>query len=80
MSNSAERPAEDAYERDNDSSPVTGTFTDNSYAKETSPGLRDHIPVQGDNQRFEDPMQPPYSNSEEQLGKSQSIGLIVSGR
>jgi len=70
MSNRAERNAEDAYERDNDPSPVSGTFLDNSYAKETNSSLRDRIPVQWDNQRFEDPMQPPYSNSQEQLGKS----------
>ena len=68
MSNRAERIAEDEYERKNDPSPVTGTFTDSSYAKETKSSLRDQIPVQGDSQRLEDPMQPPYSNSHQQLG------------
>lgn len=70
MSNRAERTAEDAYERDNDSSPVSGTLKDNSYAKETNPGLRDQIPVQGDDQRFEDPIQPPYL-----ITRSSSVSL-----
>lgn len=70
MSNRAERIAEDDYERNNDPSPVTASFTDDSYAKETRSGLRDQVPVQGDNERFEDPIQPPHSNSDRQLGKS----------
>lgn len=71
MSNPAERTAEDQYEENNDSSPVTGDFTDNSYANETNPNLRDQVPVQGDNAQIEDPMQPPYSNSDQQLGMSE---------
>ncbi|KAJ5472660.1 hypothetical protein N7530_006661 [Penicillium desertorum] len=67
MSNRAERVAEDNYERKNDPSPVTGTFRDDSYAKETNPNLRGQVPVQGDNQQFDDPMQPPYSNTDQQL-------------
>ncbi|KAJ5676759.1 uncharacterized protein N7477_002392 [Penicillium maclennaniae] len=67
MSNRSERVAEDRYERDNDSSPVTGTFADDTYAQETDPSLRDKVPVQGDDQQIEDPMQPPYSNSDQQL-------------
>jgi hypothetical protein len=69
MSNRAERVAEDNYERKNDPSPVTGTFRDDSYAKETNPNLRGQVPIQGDNQQFDDPMQPPYSNTDQQLGK-----------
>lgn len=70
MSNPAERIAEDTYERNNDSSPVTASFTDDSYAKETRSSLKDQVPVQGDNEQLEDPIQPPYSNSDQQLGKS----------
>lgn len=69
MSNRVEREAEDAYEAENDASPVTGTVTDNSYVAETNPALRDTVPVQPDEQQVEDPMQPPYSNSDQQLGE-----------
>lgn len=69
MSNPAERIAEDDYESNNDSSPVTGSFTDNSYVKETRSSLKDHVPVQRDNDQLDDPIQPPYSNSAQQLGK-----------
>lgn len=79
MSNRAERIAEDNYERDNDSSPVTGTFTDDSYAEDTNSNLRDQVPVHGDDQQFEDPMQPPYSNSDQQLGKTITFTLTVLG-
>ncbi|EKV10253.1 histone chaperone domain-containing protein [Penicillium digitatum] len=67
MSNAAERIAEDNYERENDPSPVTEDFAENSYAKEPKSYLRDQVPVQPDEQSFEDPIQPPYSNSDEQL-------------
>ena len=68
MSNPIEREAEDLYERDNDPSPVTGTVTDNDYVGETNPDYKDTVPVQEDEQPVEDPVQPPYSNSNEQLG------------
>lgn len=68
MSNRLEREAEDRYEAQNDPSPVSGRVSDNTYAHETRSGLRDYIPVQGDNQSFEDPIQPPYSNTDQQLG------------
>lgn len=68
MSNPIEREAEDRYERDNDPSPVTGTATDNDYVGETNPDYQDTVPVQEDEQPVEDPVQPPYSNSNEQLG------------
>ena len=76
MSNRVEREAEDAYEAENDASPVTGTVMDNSYVAETNPALRDTVPVQPDEQQVEDPMQPPYSNSDQQLGKSLSSPLL----
>lgn len=69
MSNRTERVAEDNYERENDPSPVAGTFRDDSYAKVTNPNLKGQVPVQGDNQQFDDPMQPPYSNTDQQLGR-----------
>jgi hypothetical protein len=70
MSNPAERIAEDNYERENDASPVPGNVIDSSYAEEPNPNLRDKVPIQPDDQSFEDPMQPPYSNSDQQLGKT----------
>lgn len=75
MSNPAEREAEDSYERDNDASPVTESFADDSYAREPNPNLRDRVPVQPDNEDYDDPMQPPRSNTDEQLGKHQRINL-----
>jgi hypothetical protein len=69
MSNRIEREAEDSYERENDPSPVTGSFTENSYVGEANPDLQNTVPVQNDEDPVEDPMQPPYSNSDEQLGR-----------
>lgn len=68
MSNSLEREAEDNYEAENDASPVPGDVYDNSYVRETQPELRNQAPVQSDQETYDDPMQPPYSNSNEQLG------------
>lgn len=70
MSNPVEREAEDNYEAENDASPVPSSFVDNSYARETNPNLQNNVPVQVDEQEVEDPMAPPYSNSDEQLGMS----------
>ncbi|CDM30857.1 hypothetical protein DTO013E5_497 [Penicillium roqueforti] len=75
MSNPAERIAEDNYERDNDPSPVTGTFADDSYVEETDPSLRAQVPVQGDEQPFDDPIQPPYSNSDQQLERDENEAI-----
>jgi len=58
MSNHADRIADDDYEEVDD------------YAKETDPSLKDQVPVQGDDEQIEDPIQPPYSDSDQQLGKS----------
>lgn len=68
MSNRAEREAEDRYEAMNDPSAVSGSFTDNTYAKEPRSGLKGQIPVQRDEASYNDPMQPPYSNTDQQLG------------
>ncbi|GFF44747.1 hypothetical protein IFM61606_01893 [Aspergillus udagawae] len=67
MSNRAEREAEDSYEAENDASPVSADVIDNSYTGETRPELRNQVPVQPDQAPYEDPMQPPYSNTDEQL-------------
>ncbi|KAJ5905496.1 uncharacterized protein N7473_002412 [Penicillium subrubescens] len=75
MSNPIEREAEDLYERDNDPSPVTGTVTDNDYVGETNPDYKDTVPVQEDEQPVEDPVQPPYSNSNEQLEQDEKEAI-----
>ncbi|KAJ9492627.1 hypothetical protein VN97_g578 [Penicillium thymicola] len=67
MSNPTERAAEDNYERENDPAPVTEDFVENSYVREPKSNLRNQLPVQEDEQSYEDPMQPPYSNSDQQL-------------
>lgn len=74
MSNRMEREAEDIYEDENDISPVSGGFSDNSYAHETKSGMRDTIPVKRDDDVEESEMHPPYSNSDEQLGKRKLAG------
>lgn len=69
MSDRYEREAEDLYEAENDRSPVTSNLNDSSYAtKEAS-----KIPVQKDSQTYHDPVQPPYSNSNQQLGMLRKI-------
>lgn len=56
---------------------MNGSFTDDSYAKETHSSLKNQIPVQKDNERLEDPIEPPYSNSDQQLGKSKLTNIAV---
>lgn len=68
MSNRVEREAEDNYEAENDASPVSGDVPDDTYMRETRSELRNVVPVQRDQQEYDDPMQPPYSNSDNQLG------------
>lgn len=68
MSNHLEREAEDIYEQQNDASPVPADVSDNSYTRGTRRELKDQVPVQSDQEQVDDPMQPPYSNSDEQLG------------
>jgi hypothetical protein len=68
MSNPEEREAEDRYEAENDPSPVH-TPSDNAYVFETKRNLGSIVPVQRDEADYEDPVQPPYSNTDEQLGK-----------
>ncbi|RHZ72773.1 hypothetical protein CDV55_107032 [Aspergillus turcosus] len=68
MSNRAEREAEDNYEAENDdAAPVSADVVDNSYVGETRRELRNEVPVQPDQADYEDPMQPPYSNTDQQL-------------
>lgn len=68
MSNPEEREAEDRYEAENDPSPVPGTPPpDDSYVRDTNPNWTNR--VQPDDAPYDDPVQPPYSNSDEQLGK-----------
>lgn len=77
MSNRAEREAEDRYEAMNDPSAVSGSFTDNTYAKEPRSGLKGQIPVQRDEASYNDPMQPPYSNTDQQLGMFYLLKYLV---
>ncbi|KAJ5481548.1 hypothetical protein N7475_000360 [Penicillium sp. IBT 31633x] len=72
MSNRVEREAEDLYESQNDPSvPVSEDFTDNSYAVESEGG----VPVLRDNETYDDPMQPPFSNSDQQLAQDEGEAL-----
>jgi hypothetical protein len=68
MSTREEREAEDNYEAENDPAPVPSTPIDNSYVGETNADLAKFAPVQRDEDAYDDPVQPPYSNSDEQLG------------
>lgn len=80
MSNRTEREAEDNYERENDPSPVSGDVIDNSYLRETRSVLKaeDQLPVIPDEADYDDPMQPPYSNSDQQLGVSPPFHSLLS--
>ncbi|KAL5334542.1 hypothetical protein BJX70DRAFT_12671 [Aspergillus crustosus] len=72
MSNRTERTAEDAYEDENDRSPVASDYHDNDYAHETGgKGFSMGIPVQKDEAAYDDPMQPPFSNSNQQLERDE---------
>ena len=70
MSNPAERETDDRYEAENDPSPVSGNVVDDSFTRETRSELRapDQMPVIPDEEGYDDPMQPPYANTNEQLG------------
>lgn len=78
MANQVEREAEDNYEAENDASPVTSYFVDNSYARETKPELSDNAPIQTDEQPVEDPVVPYEANTDEQLGMivSEKLGEL----
>ena len=77
MSSHIDRDAEDLYEQQNDRSPVSGDVLDDSYARETRRELNEAVPVQRDQQYIEDPMQPPSSNSNSQLGMFFSLRLLT---
>jgi hypothetical protein len=68
MTTRQEREAEDSYERDNDASPVPGDVHDDSYIFDTKGPVSNRVPVQADQVDYDDPMQAPYSNTNEQLG------------
>jgi hypothetical protein len=69
MSNPKEREADDSYEANNDPAPLPSTLIDNSYAGDTYRDLAGTVPIQRDEDGYDDPIQPPYSNSDEMLGK-----------
>jgi hypothetical protein len=75
MSNPTEREAEDRYEAENDPSPIPSTPIDNSYVGDTHRDLVDTVPVQRDEDDYDDPIQPPYSNSDDMLGKGFSVEI-----
>ncbi|PYH94934.1 hypothetical protein BO71DRAFT_378456 [Aspergillus ellipticus CBS 707.79] len=84
MSDRYEREAEDIFEDQNESSPVSGAFRDSTYAHETKTGLRGQIPIQDDDDVFEDPMQPPFSNTDQQLAQDENEAIdqsnVIPGR
>ncbi|KAL4805987.1 hypothetical protein BDV18DRAFT_160846 [Aspergillus unguis] len=77
MTTRREREAEDAYERENDySGHVTSEWQGNSYAHEAGGrGFRGGIPVQADDAAFDDPMQPPFSNTDQQLAQDEDEAI-----
>lgn len=72
MTSRPEREAEDSYERDNDASPITGDIHDDSYIFDNRGAMSNQLPVQADEVDYDDPMQAPYSNSNDQLGMLRS--------
>lgn len=76
MTSRLEREAEDNYEAENDASPVPGDQGDNSYIQEPRREIRSQVSIQSNQDYVEDPMQPPYSNSNEQLGMLFCIDII----
>lgn len=72
MSNRAERAAEDEYEADyDDYNPIEEEDEIAPTAYVYEPGDRGFtmgVPVQRDEARHAHPMQPPFSNTEAQLG------------
>lgn len=65
MSTREEREGDDSYEATNDEAPIPSSPVDDSYTT----GAGEPMPVQKDGTEYEDPMQPPESNSDEQLGE-----------
>lgn len=64
MTTPIEREGDDSYEATNDEAPVPSSPVDDSYTTSATEAM----PVQRDGDDFADPMQPPESNSDEQLG------------
>ncbi|KAJ5595391.1 uncharacterized protein N7459_001599 [Penicillium hispanicum] len=71
MANREEREAEDAYERENDRSPVTQAEPDDSYMDERDPNLEASVPVQSDTAPLEDPVRPFYADTDQQLAEDE---------
>ncbi|KAL4917946.1 hypothetical protein BDW62DRAFT_201274 [Aspergillus aurantiobrunneus] len=71
MSNLAERAAEDAYEAENDYYPASDE-DQNTYAYQSgNQGFTMRVPVQRDETNIEDPMQPPFSDTDQQLAQDE---------
>lgn len=64
MTTLIEREGDDSYEATNDEAPIPSSPVDDSYTTSATEAM----PVQRDESDFADPMQPPESNSDEQLG------------
>lgn len=67
------RAADDRYEAQNDpKTEVSGDINDDSYVRSGDKT----IPVQKDSAPVEDPIQPPQSNSDAQLGKTDNYLVL----
>ncbi|OJJ55288.1 hypothetical protein ASPSYDRAFT_49471 [Aspergillus sydowii CBS 593.65] len=75
MSNRAERAAEDEYEAENDDYiPIEedDEIAPTSYVYEPGDrGFTMGVPVQRDEARYADPIQPPFSNTDAQLARDE---------
>ncbi|OJJ82981.1 uncharacterized protein ASPGLDRAFT_437485 [Aspergillus glaucus CBS 516.65] len=54
---------------------LAGNVYDSSYISDTRPELRDQLPVQADQADYDDPVQPPYSNSNQQLEEDENEAI-----
>ncbi|KAI9932444.1 hypothetical protein ASPWEDRAFT_33356 [Aspergillus wentii DTO 134E9] len=62
MSNRPEREDQDLYDPS-----IGDNVVDDSYAHETNPAVRYQVPVQKDEDEYDDPMQPGYADTWDQL-------------
>ncbi|KAH8690214.1 hypothetical protein BGW36DRAFT_351353 [Talaromyces proteolyticus] len=72
MTTREEREGDDSYEDSNDVAPIPTTPVDDSYVT-TETDAR--LPVQKDGVDYDDPVQPPYSNSDEQLADDENEAI-----
>ncbi|KAF7596273.1 hypothetical protein BBP40_002417 [Aspergillus hancockii] len=49
----------------------------NKYERQDEGSSENHIPIVGDEANLNDPMQPPFSNSDHQLGSYKPFGLLI---